>query len=438
MREIYVLDTNTLISDPTAWKHFPNSDVIIPIAVINELDKLKKQSNEAGKNARVAVRTLDEISDSGDISTGILLENDILLKIDANYIDCSVAPYLGLGDPSYGDTQIAAATQNIWKANPEHIVTLVSNDLNLKIKAKARGIDAISHKANGNIISDLYSGLQTISNEDAGLELQKAGVIDPRCFSVELLPNEFVQFQTDDGTNICMGRKIDVDKVKIVKKQYPWNLAARNVGQSNLIDLIMDSKLDLVTAIGQAGTGKSIVAIAAAMELVLNRREYDKLIIYKPIQAVGNDIGYLPGTIEEKCAPFFTSIMDSIELLLSANNKKNTDWKRDLEMFQKKGLIELSPITYIRGRSISRAIIILDECQNITSADMKTLLTRSGESSKIILLGDIDQIDNKDLDAMDNGLTHAIEKFKDSELAGHITLTKGERSRLATLASKIL
>ena len=436
MRRTYVLDTSVLIYDPSAFKRFHHSDVLIPIACLNELDNLKKQSAEAGRHARVAIRLLDEISNKGDISTGILLDDDIMLKIDASYIDASQPPYLGLGDPDYGDTQILACTQLNWHMHPEHDVVLVSNDINLRVKAKARGIDAEAHEGKRYDISDMYSGVQIIVNEEAGSDLQENSRISADKYSLIMRPHECVLFQSIDGDGMAMGRKMSGDKIKIVRKAYPWNIAARNLEQSFAIDLIMDKNIDLVTLIGRAGTGKTLVTLASCLELVLNRKDYEKLIIYRPIQAVGNDIGYLPGTLEEKLAPWFQAIMDNFEVLFT--NKNGSDWKRDLEMYQKKGRIEMEAITYIRGRSIPNAIILVDEVQNLTKEEVKTILTRAGENSKIILTGDIDQIDASNLDATNNGLTHVIEKFKTSDLSGHITFSRGERSRLATLASEIL
>jgi len=439
MRKIFVLDTSALIFDPNVFKKFPNSDVVIPIAVLNELDNLKKLPNEAGKNARVAIRLLDEVCNQGDISTGVLVENDILLRIDATYIDLTKAPYTGLGEPTYGDTQILACLQSNWHDHPEHDVVLVSNDINLRVKAKSRGIEAEAYEGERTALNDLYSGNQTIRHEDAGEDLLQAGFIDPKNYNLQLCLHECVTFQTNDGDDIAIGRKVSHNKVKIIRKSFPWNISSRNSEQSFLIDLIMDNNIDLVTAIGQAGTGKSLLSLATAMELVMNKRQFEKLIIYRPIQPVGNDIGYLPGTMAEKLAPWFQAIMDNFEFLLS-NNKgnNNNEWKKDLEMLQRKGKIEMEAITYIRGRSIPNAIILVDEAQNLTSNEVKTILTRAGEGTKIILTGDIEQIDSRDLDASDNGLTYIIEKFKNSELAGHITLTKGERSRLASEAARIL
>lgn len=436
MRRTYILDTSSLIFDPSVYKSFTHSDVVIPIAVLNELDNLKKQAGETGRNARVCIKLLDEISNLGDIGTGVLIDNDILLKIDVTYYDMDDSKFSGFGAASYGDTQILACAYMNWLEHPTKDVALISDDINLRIKAKSRGIESFSQEGNKFTFSDLYAGFKTIVNENAGLDLQELGYIDPKTYGLNLFPNECILFENESGDGIAMGRKVAANKLKLIKKCYPWNVSARNKEQSFAIDLIMDKNIDLVTLIGSAGTGKSIVALAAALELVCNKREYDKLVIYRPIQSVGNEIGFIPGTIEEKLAPWFQAIMDNMENLLSFKNRDH--WKRELDMFQKKGQIEMSAITYIRGRSIPNSIILIDEAQNLTKEEVKTILTRAGENTKIILTGDIEQIDNSDLDATSNGLTYVIEKFKDSGIAGHITLTRGERSRLASMAAEIL
>lgn len=432
MRKIHVLDTSSLIFDPCAWKQFPNSDVVIPIAVLSELDKLKKQSGEVGRNARVCIRLLDEISNKGDISTGILLDDgDVMLMIDAEQRDTSL-----FGDPTYGDTHILTCAHALPIEQPGRDVTLVSNDINLRVRAKSKGLSATAHEGSKYSLSDLYSGSRVIVNEIAGMELVNQGTIDPNDYGLDLYPNECVLFQSENGDGIALGRKVAPNKIKNIKKMYPWNINSRNKEQSFAIDLIMDKNVDLVTLIGRAGTGKSLVVLASALELVISKKEYDRFIIYRPIQPVGNDIGYLPGTMEEKLAPWFQAIMDNFEILFGS--KMGSDWRRDLEMFQRKGRIEMEAITYIRGRSIPNAIILIDECQNLSKDEVKTILTRAGENTKIILTGDIEQIDNSLLDATSNGLTHVIESFKDSDLAGHVTFTQGERSKLASKAAEIL
>ena len=433
MKNRYVLDTSVLIFDPCAWKHFPDSEIVIPIAVLGELDKLKKSPGEVSKNARACIRLLDEISSEGDVSTGITLEDDILLMIDSTYIDLTQAPYNTLGDPNYGDTQILACAMDHQTHRP---VVLVSNDINLRVKAKSRGMTAISHDDKRHSLSDLYSGTQIVDHEVAGMDLLKLGSIDPRNYGLSLNLNEFIFFEDSQLNGISMGRKVAEDKVRLIRRASPWNISSRNKEQSFAIDLIMDKNVDLVTLIGRAGSGKTLIALASALELVCQRKEYEKLIVYRPIQPVGNDIGYLPGTMEEKLAPWFQAIMDNFEILFS--NKHGNNWQQDLEMYQKKGRIEMEAITYIRGRSIPNAIILIDEAQNLTKEEVKTVLTRAGENTKIILTGDLDQIDSNFLDATSNGLVHVIERFRDSGLAGHVSFVQGERSRLATLAAEIL
>jgi PhoH-like ATPase len=437
MRKIYIFDTSALIYDPCAWKQFADSDIIIPIAVLNELDKLKKQSGEVGRNARVCIKSLDELSNDSDIITGVLIPDlNTVVKIDATYRNTNNPEYAGFGDPDYGDTQILACAYDNLKIY-QHNVYFVSNDINLRVKAKSRGLNAISHENDKYHLTELYPGFITIEDEEAGVNLQQEGFIDPLQYGFfHLNPNECILFTDSKGEGIALGRKVSRNKIKFVKKQFPWNINSRNQEQIFAVDLLMDKSVNLVTLIGQAGTGKSLLVLASALELVISKKEYNKFVIYRPIQAVGNEIGYLPGSLEEKLAPWFQAIMDNFEVLFS--NKVNGDWRRDLEMFQKKGKIEMEAITYIRGRSIPNSIILVDEAQNLSKEDVKTILTRAGEGTKVILTGDIEQIDNNILDASNNGLTHVIEKFKTSDLAGHITLTKGERSRLASEAAEIL
>lgn len=426
----YILDTSVLVYDPLCFKTFNDSNVIIPITVLDELDKLKKQPGEAGKNARVCIKLLDELCSSGDIGSGIDIEHGINLKIDATNHDASQ-----YGDSLYGDNRILACAQFY---NAYGTAVLVSNDINLRVRARVLKIGAQSCETKQVSFSDLYSGIVDIESEELGEELLARGWLDPTEISVELSPHECVRFVDANKEEVALGRKVSRNKIKLIKKAYPWGIQSRNSEQSFAIDLIMDPSVSLVTLIGKAGTGKSLVTLASALEMTINssKREYDKFIIYRPIQAVGNDIGFLPGTMEEKLAPWFEAVMDNFEILL--NSSSGNSWIKDFEMFKKKGQIEMQALTYIRGRSIPNAIILVDECQNLSKEDVKTILTRAGDDTKIILTGDIEQIDNSDLDATNNGLTYVIDKFKESDLAGHITFTKGERSKLATVASEIL
>jgi len=434
MKKIFVLDTSALVSNPHAYEHFEDADIILPIAILSELDNLKKQMNEAGKNARKATRSLDELtSGNSDIVNGIKVEGNCLLKIDAKFRDLNQKEYEGLGDPNYGDTQILACALDWMKECAD--TTLVSNDINLRMKAKSRGLKAITLNISDAQYEDMYMGFIDEMNDQAVADIHTETYIDPQDYELNLYPNEFVNFISEDGEVLNSARRTAPDKLKKVSFQSPWGLVPRNKEQELAINLLMDRNVDLCTIVGMAGSGKSLLCVAACLEQVINKKFYEKMIIYRPIQSVGQELGYLPGELSEKIAPHFSAIMDSFEVLFSA---QGATWKANLEMYQKKGKIELDAITFIRGRSISNAIILLDEAQNLSKEDIKTLLTRAGEGTKIVITGDLLQIDNKNLDAMNNGLSYVIDKFKKSELSGHITLTQGERSALATEAAKLL
>jgi PhoH-like ATPase len=435
MRKTYIFDTSVLIDNPFAFKDFENSDIIIPIAVFNELDSLKKQPHERGRNARVCIKTLEEICLQGNINTGIAIDNNSILKIDVKYY--SQEECAQYGNVNYGDTQILACLIDKYTLNND--TTLVSNDINLRIKARARGVSAISHLTENKFFHELYTGCQIIENKDASDELQSNLTIDPAKYNLELLPNECVIFK-NEGYDV-LGRKVSPNSIKLVTKQYPWGIKAKNNEQQLAIDMLMDPSIDLITISGRAGTGKSLVTFAAAIEQVINRRDYNRVVIYRPIQAVGNDVGFLPGELTEKLMYWFSAAYDTFDYLFSNSSSKayaNSNSKQALEMFQKKNLIEFGALTYIRGRSIPQVFLIVDEVQNINIENIKTVLTRIGTNAKIVLLGDIEQIDDPTLDANNNAMTHIIEKFKTCEFAAHITFTKGERSKLATFAADIL
>jgi PhoH-like ATPase len=428
--KIYVLDTSALISDPQAYKAFPNSSVILPVTVLDEIDKLKKSPGDVGRNCRLIIRELDQICQKAvSIKDGFLLENGSLLSID-------IHNYKEAGNSLYGDTRIISCAINTKEDNKDAEVTVVSNDINMRVRAHAYGLFAQGHEVEKKDTSDLYSGVREIHDPIAAKDLKASGSIFAPSYDYELFPNECVLFTDKNGTVTHKTRESNGGNLKIIKKCYPWGLNARNVEQELAIDLLMDPKIPLVSLVGMAGTGKSLVALACALDLVLEKKIYDKMIIYRPIEPVGGELGFTPGDISEKLAPWFQSTMDNFEILFSAQS--GDKWELNFEMAKKKNRIQFEAMTYIRGRSIPNALIILEECQNISKEDMKTILTRIGDDSKICVLGDVEQIDNRRLDATNNGLSYLIEKFKTSELAGHVTFKHGERSPLASLAAEIL
>lgn len=432
MRKIFVMDTSVLAYDPNSFSSFSGNDVLIPITVLDELDKIKKFANESGKNARIAIRNLDAISNLGEIHNGINIDNDIVLKIDT-----SAYGAIGL-DPAYGDSRILACAAKAKEKSPDSKVILVSKDINLRTRAKAFGLIAEDYEKDKIASNDLYEGFQTISNQDAGLALFSAGVISINDYPElnVLYPNECVLFLNDDGKGIAPGRRIK-DQIKLIQDKTPWGLELRNKEQLFAADLLLDPKVPLVTLIGRAGTGKTLVTLASGLELTIEKRLTNSMIIYRPIQPMGNDIGYLPGTLEEKLEPWMSAVTDGFEFLLDSS-KSREGWKHKMHQYVEDGRIQMQALTYVRGRSIPNSFILVDEAQNLSKEEVKTILTRAGLNTKIVLTGDVEQIDNSYLDATNNGLTYVVEKFKDSDLAGHITFTKGERSPLASKAAEIL
>jgi PhoH-like ATPase len=420
MSKIYVLDTSAIVDEPTILYSFKDSIIIIPFVVLEELDKLKTFNNDASRNARLAIRFLDQIFEDSNIAH---IQSNCKIRIEFDYDNL-------FDDMSYGDNQIVACAVRIKKTYKKD-VTLITSDINLKVKAKSMDLKAESFASTVSIF-DMYPYLEMCSDIDLLTKIQLHQQAED---DMGLVNNSFILFEDEYGKSQCLSRKHADGKIKLIKKHNPWGLSCKNKEQSCLVDLIMDKNVSLVTAMGVAGSGKSLLAIACALELVLEQKKYDKIIIYRPIQETGESIGYLPGSQEEKLAPYFTAVMDSFEFLLA---HKNPDWKRTLDMYVSKGKIELDSMTFIRGRSIPNTLIILDECQNVAEKDVKTFLTRIGEGSKVVILGDIEQIDSDRLNIVNNGLSKVMQKFKGSELYGHVTLTKGERSKLAAEAAKLL
>lgn len=435
MRKTYILDTSVLIHDPNSFKSFSGNDVIIPINVLDELDKLKTFPNEAGKNARVCIRSLDALCEKGAIHKGIRIENNIMLKIDtSNNAD-------KFGPASYVDNKILSCAYSIKEKNKKKTkptqTVLVSKDINLRIRARVFDIQAQDYAKDKIPVSDLYDGFKVIKSSELGRALQKKEYIDI-CMYDELqglLPNECVHFESENGDGLAIARRIG-DRLVGIKNRKPWGLELRNKEQAFAVDMLCDPKIPLVTLIGKAGTGKTLCAISSALEMVLEQKKFNRMIIYRPIQPVGKDIGFLPGTMEEKLGPWMQAVSDSFEFLFEAKN--GAKWKTTLDRYLDDGSIQMEAITYIRGRSIPNAFILIDESQNLSKDEVKTILTRAGTGTKIVLTGDIEQIDNSYLDATNNGLSYVVEKFKHFDLAGHITFNKGERSILASKASEIL
>lgn len=435
MRKLFVIDTSVLVYDPNSFASFIGNDILIPITVLDELDKVKKLPNESGRNARVAIRKLDEISNLGEIHIGIKIDNDILLKIDT-----SAYGSIGAVDQSYGDNKILACAAKAKVENSDSKVILVSKDINLRTRAKALGLTAQDYENDKIRSEELYEGFRVVTNTEAGNELKNSdGSIDIGKYEMltNMYQNECVTLENKSGKGLAAGRRVG-DKIIRVDDISPWGLSLRNQEQLYASSLLMDRSIPLVSLVGLAGSGKTLISLANGLELVLNKKMYDSFLIYRPIEPMGNDLGYMPGSLEEKLNPWFSAIDDGFALLFSDRSKKKDGWKTQLFQYIENGTIQKEALMYIRGRSIPNALILIDEAQNLSKDEMRTILTRAGVGSKIILTGDLAQIDSPYLDATNNGLSYVINKFKGSKLFGHIALKKGERSELATYASEIL
>ena len=454
MTKTYVLDTNVLLSDPDSINSFEDNNLLIPILVLEELDKHKTRNDDVGRNARQVSRALDAMRVDGSFHDGVKTRGGGIIRIVPSPQDPATLLPKELSVSSSVDNMIIGFMLSYKDEN----LVLVSKDINIRVKCDAMGLkcqDYLSMRVSSDI-DELYRGVKLIhTTEDVVDSFYRNGEVKTQNVTQEqVFPNQIVILKTvdDQGNTIksAMSRAYEDGSLKsLAKIESVFGLRPRNKEQHFSLDLLMDENVKLLSMIGKAGCGKTLLAIAAGLEQLNTigaQSKYQKLIVSRPVQPVGKDIGYLPGTLEEKMEPWIAPVKDNLDFLLGINGKKPGRKSKDnlmssdpyLELMQQRGLIEIEAISFIRGRSIPNAYIIIDEAQNLSMHELKTIVTRVGEGTKIVLTGDIEQIDNVDVDAYTNGLTYAIEKFKEFPIAAHVTLLKGERSPLATLASKIL
>ena len=435
MKKFYVMDTNVLLTEARSFLNYKNNDIVIPYKVLEEIDKHKKRQDGVGVNARLTIRLLDEYREKGNLHRGVRIgKGKGLLSIRGHKSE-HIPEGFNRRDP---DNQIIGTAITLKKAFPNRRVILVSRDINMRVKCDGLELRCEDYNAAQVIanVDSLYNGFkkhlvddqvidQFYNDEEVILEKE-----DGRFFANQFIM--LVSSHNEKKTALARFTSYNMPLRKVLEQKDPmWGLRPRNKEQQFAMDLLRDESIPLVSIIGKAGCGKTLVAIAAGLHQVLDEGKYKKLVVSRPVQPMGKDIGFLPGTLEEKMKPWLMPIQDNMDYLM--------DGKKDsMAMFFENGTIEIEAITYIRGRSISNAYIIIDEAQNLTAHELKTIVTRAGENAKIVLTGDIEQIDNMYIDATTNGLSYAIEKFKEHDIAGHITLQKGERSKVATLASKIL
>ncbi len=431
-RKIFILDTNVYLTNHNCLFEYSKNDIIIPLKVLDEIDKHKKRQDLVGFEARNTIRFLDSLREKGNLFKGVrLVKRGGLLKVKS-YNPFALPDDLDLED---ADNQIIATALSVKEEYPNKKVILVSLDINMRVKCDALGILTENYYIDSVLPSPeaIFSGVREFDVADDTIDEVYSGNFDSLdSEKLNVYPNEFIFLKSvvDEKRTIFLKK----DNASIIRKCLSnncWGLSPRNKEQLLSLDLLMNKDIPLVTLVGKAGSGKTLLALAAALEQTINSNYYDRIIVTKPLQPVGKDIGYLPGSMEEKMSPWIAPIKDNLNFLFK--NDKMT-----LQMYFDNGQIEVEAMTFIRGRSITNSFIIIDEAQNLTQHEIKTILTRVGEGTKIILTGDIDQIDNVFINSTTNGLTYVVEKFKDQKIAGHMTLTKGERSEVATISANIL
>tara|TARA_R110002020_G_scaffold394715_1_gene604715 strand:+ start:11550 stop:12872 length:1323 start_codon:yes stop_codon:yes gene_type:complete len=437
-KKTYVLDTSVYLTNADCIYAFKTNDIYVPLKVFEEIDNHKKRQDAVGFQARKIIRIWDELRARGSIDKGVRIRRGLGLVKSVSVGEISRKDLPSDLDINIPDHLIIATALKIQKESLRKVI-LVSRDINMRVIADAVGLTSEDFQNNQVVDNseNIFDGCKTVLVDDQVIDrfYEKEQIY---LEEHDLYPNQYVMLVSNaNEKKTALGRFVSksmpVRQLHVGNQNRVWGIAPRNKEQSFLLDALMDPSIQVVTAIGKAGSGKTICAIAAGLEQTIedSASEYSRVIVSRPVQPLGKDIGFLPGTMEEKMSPWLMPIQDNLQFLMG--NDKVT-----LDIYMQKGTIEIEALTYIRGRSISNAFIIIDEAQNLTTHELKTIITRVGEGTKIVLTGDVEQIDNVYIDATTNGLTHAVEKFKKFELSSHVTLHKGERSKVATYAAQNL
>ena len=455
-RKTFVLDTNVILFDPQALMKLGANDIVIPIVVIEEMDRFKKDLNENGRNARQFSRFLDDMRSKGSLLDGVPLDNK---GGGVLYIDLpdekSGLPMPGFLEGKTGDNVILATALKHKNIDNRKTVVLITKDTNLRIKADLLGIKAVDYEPGDQRIDELYAGIREIgcTKDDIDTFFREKRVPLTNLKNITgIQPNEYLILKNiSESSHTALGR-YDLSSNSIVQllkgvADGVWGIIPRNVEQIFAMDMLMNDDMKLVSLVGKAGTGKTLLALAAGLSLTIDSGAYAKMLVSRPVFPLGKDIGYLPGDIEEKLNPWMAPIFDNLEYILGSGEASTAGKKkqpgsggggRKWQELINQGMLNIEPLTYIRGRSIANQYLIVDEAQNLTPHEIKTILTRAGNFTKIVLTGDCFQIDNPYIDSSSNGLTFVVERFKGQKISAHVTLSKGERSELAELAANLL
>lgn len=434
MHKNYILDANILLHDPNSIFQFDDNTVIIPVSVISEIDRFKKEQTARGYAARAVVRLLDGLRGEHNLVEGVALKSGGLLRVHCD-------PERGLADMNgHADLEILRVAQSVRRVEPQTPVIIVTKDISLRIRADAAGLRAEDYESDQVRLTELHPIDEEKSIAVEQFErFQSAGDL-PLSNGLKLAPNEYVLLRPEDGSRQTSLARADQSGRRLQALHRAddglWGIRPRNKEQYYAVDALLDESITLVTLMGKAGTGKTLFALAAGMHLAFRRRKYRSILVCRPTLPVGRDLGFLPGGIEQKLEPWMRPIVDTLEFLLDAGG--TVKGHSDAADLMAGGLVEIQPLQYIRGRSITGRFVIIDESQNLTPLEVKTVITRIGQGAKIVLTGDPWQIDNPYVDANSNGFTYLLDRFHAQPIAAHVELRKGERSPLAELAANLL
>jgi len=437
LEKVFVLDTNVILFDPTAVQKFGEHTVFIPLIVIEEVDRFKRDQNENGRNARYFSRLVDELRKEGSVNEGVPLEHGgkLIISVDRKIKDS----HHQMIDLTQNDNLILSTALSLKEEGKD--VRLVTKDINLRLKADVMGVISEDFGTQDVTLDELYAGHRISEVELSDLQDFEKNRLLPieRLNANGIFPNEYVTLcEKDNPRHRAFGRYC-VHKKGIIPlismREGVWGIYPKNIEQRFALDALLNDEIKLVTLVGKAGTGKTLLAIAAGLEKTIGEEKYTRLLVSRPIQPMGKDLGYLPGDVNDKLGPWMQPIFDNMDFLFgTVRGASNGSWEELINQ----GLLHVEPLTYIRGRSIPQQYLIVDEAQNLSPHEVKTIVTRAGEGTKIILTGDCEQIDSPYLDSVNNGLAYSVDRLKSHEIIAHATLKVGERSPLSEVATKML
>lgn len=439
MKKTFVLDTNVLLFDPSAINKFGENDIYIPLIVVEELDRFKKDQNENGRNARMFSRIVDDLRKQGSVTEGIAIGSSggkLIISLDQQ----PTKNGNGTIDLEIADNKILATAMSLKEKGSN--VRLVTKDINLRLKADIMGIAAEDYGKKDVSLEELYSGQRVLEvSADQLSSYEKNRFLDlDNAEELDIHPNEYLIIQEENNNRRrALGRYSKMKKgvVPLIPiREGVWGIYPKNMEQQFALDALLNDEIKLVTLVGKAGTGKTLLAIAAGLEMTITQEKYSRLLVSRPVQPMGRDLGFLPGDVNEKLAPWMQPIFDNMDFLFG--QQRGQGGASSYEDLINHGLLHIEPLTYIRGRSIPGQYLIVDESQNLSPHEVKTIVTRAGEGTKIVLTGDCHQIDNPYLDEINNGLAYCVDRLKTEDIIGHTILKVGERSALSEAASKLL